>query len=141
MKASPSDGVLHHSLGNVLMMAGKHGDAVFPFLEDATRLLPGDATVAADLGVVLSNLGEHDRAVDALREVVGTGAESPEALHALVASLAALGDLKAAEPVVRKLETKYPESPPGTPGKTAHRRGMTLPITVQDRANYTRTDC
>jgi Flp pilus assembly protein TadD len=75
--------------------------------------MPGDAAVAADLGVVLSNLGEHGRAVDTLREVVGTEAETSETLHALVVSLAALGDLTAAEPIVRRLETKYPESPLG----------------------------
>ncbi|MCK5273554.1 MAG: hypothetical protein KAR37_02815 [Alphaproteobacteria bacterium] len=40
-------------------------------------------------------------------------AESAETLYALTVSLAALGDVTAAEPVVRKLEEKYPESPLG----------------------------
>ena len=69
--------------------------------------------VAAELGVVLSKLDAHGRAVDALRGVVGSEAETAEVLHALAVSLAALGDLKAAGPIVRKLETRYPESPLG----------------------------
>jgi Flp pilus assembly protein TadD len=110
--ANPSDGVLHQSLGNILVMTGKNSEALVP-LERAAHLMPDNATAAADLGIVLSNLGEHGRAVDALQVVVGTAAETAETLHALVVGLAALGDLAAAEPVVRKLETKYPESPLG----------------------------
>lgn len=110
--ANPSDGVLHQSLGNLLVMAGKNSKAVAP-LEQAAHLMPDDATVAADLGVVLSNLGEHGRAVDVLQEVVGSMAETADTLYALIVSLVALGDLTAAEPVVRKLEVEYPASPLG----------------------------
>ena len=40
-------------------------------------------------------------------------AESAETLYALTVSLVALGDLTAAEPVVRKVEADYPASPLG----------------------------
>ncbi len=110
--ANPSDGVLHQSLGNILVMAGKTGEALDP-LEAAARLMPGDASVAADLGVVLSNLGDHGRAVGLLRRAAGSLAETADTLYALTVSLAALGDMAAAEPVVRELEAKYPDSPLG----------------------------
>jgi Flp pilus assembly protein TadD len=93
-------------------MAGKNSEAVVP-LEKAADLMPADAAVAADLGIVLSNLGEHGRAVDLLRQVAGSLAETADTLYALIVSLAALGDVAAAEPMVRRLETDYPESPLG----------------------------
>jgi hypothetical protein len=40
-------------------------------------------------------------------------AETADTLYALIVSLAALGDLTATEPVVRKLEADYPASPLG----------------------------
>ena len=110
--ANPSDGVLHQSLGNIMVMAGKNSDAVASF-ETAARLMPDDATVAADFGILLSNLGEHGRAADVLHEVVGSMAETADTLYALIASLAALGDLTAAESILHKLETDYPASPLG----------------------------
>ena len=110
--ANPSDGVLHQSLGNILVMAGKNTEAMAPF-EKAARLMPGDAAVAADFGILLSKLGEHARAADILRKIVGSMAETADTLYALIVSLTALGDMTAAEPVVRKLEADYPASPLG----------------------------
>ncbi len=110
VKANRQDGLLHQSLGNVLVMQGRHSEAVVP-LETATRLMPDDATVAADFGVVLSALGEHDRAVQILQTAVGSRAETADSLYALVVSLVALGDLATAEQIAGKLQNDYPTSP------------------------------
>lgn len=110
--ANPLGGRLHQTLGNLLVMAGKNTEAVVPF-ERAASLMPDDAMVAADLGLILSNVGEHGRAVDILKQAIGSTAETADTLYALIVSLAALGDLTAAEPVVRKLEADYPANPLG----------------------------
>ena len=106
----PNSGALHHSLGGILLMAGREEAAIAP-LEEAVRLMPGDPAALTDLGALLSRIGAHGRAVLILNRAKTHGGASPEIFHNLVASHLALGDRQAAEVNLLMLEVLFPDSP------------------------------
>jgi predicted CXXCH cytochrome family protein len=108
--ANPNDGILLQSLGNVLISAGRHRDALGP-LEKAGRLLPDNPFIAADLGLLLSHLGQPNRALSQLEKTLGSTAESPDVLLALVSGYVAEGYRTKAERTLWRLELLYPDSP------------------------------
>ncbi len=65
----------------------------------------------ADLGALLSNKGEHDRAVPVLEKAGALGSSSPDILYALAKSQIAVGQREAAELTILKLQVLYPDSP------------------------------
>ena len=91
-------------------MAGKRREAVLP-LERAYRLMPDDPQIMADLGVLLSNLNQHQRAVPILERAERAGHRAPETLSALFDSLVATNNRAEAQRVAREIERLYPGHP------------------------------
>ena len=107
MRAVPNDPVLYQSLAGVKVMASKLEEAVFP-LERAYRLTPDDHQVMVDLGVLLSALNQHARAVPVLECVEYADNRSPELFSALFDSLFATNNRAAAQHVALDIEQLYP---------------------------------
>lgn len=116
IEAVPKNGNLHHALSSVLSLAGKDR-AALPPLERASCLLTDDPVVLGDLGMLLSRLGEHERAVLVLDRARQDGAHPPEILYALASSQLALGNHQAAERAILRLELFHPNSPYTEPAK------------------------
>jgi predicted CXXCH cytochrome family protein len=110
VQAVPGDALLHQSLGGVKIMAGKRREAVFP-LQRAALLEPDNTQILSDLGILLSQLGEHVRAAPLLRRAEIKGNQSPELLFALTGSLLATNNRAGAERVLNQLEILYPGHP------------------------------
>ena len=73
--------------------------------------MPDNIAILGDLGMLLSQLGDHPRAVLFLQRAEIKGNRSPELLYALAGSLLATNNRVAAERVVNKLEFFYPNHP------------------------------
>lgn len=81
--------------------------------EEATRPSADLARTWFDLGRVLDELGESDKAIAAFRSALAAQADFPEALQALGASALRTGDLEVAAEAFGQLRTLHPETRAG----------------------------
>ena len=105
---APSDAQAHSVLGGALIRAGRV-EAGMRAHETAARLNPLDPLTAFSLGVTLFALGEHERAVAAVRRAV---VHTPDftGLHGMLAiNYAELGRMDEARAAVAELQRISPE--------------------------------
>lgn len=97
----PKNGFGWKMLGASLLMTGRTEEALTP-VQNAVRLLPGDAEARHDLGIVRYALGRHEEAEASLRQAIELRPEFAEAHGNLGNMLRELGRMKEAEASLRQ---------------------------------------
>ena len=110
VSAAPNDGTLHRMLGS--SMAGR-GDLeqARPILERAYELAPNDPLTLSVLGMLLSDVGDDERAIGILSQAILQGAGTPAVVFGLFRSQVAVGDIRAAERSLIRLELLHAQTP------------------------------
>lgn len=101
IRSYPKNGLGWKVLGASLLMAGRTGEALVP-VQNAARLLPGDAEARHDLGIVLHALGRQEEAESSLRRATELRPGFAEAHGNLGNMLWSLGRMKEAESSLRQ---------------------------------------
>ena len=86
-------------------------------LRHAVSAVPDNVVLLQMLGLLLVERGDDWRAVEVLSRAVAQGAGSPEIVFGLLRSQLAIGDIRAAERGVIRLELMHPGSPQATEGR------------------------
>ena len=116
VSALPDDGVLHQMLGNLLAGRGQSEEARV-VLERAHELAPDDGTTLAVLGLLLAERGEDTRAIGLLSQAIRQGGGDAVVVFALFRSQLAIGDIRAAERSLIRLELVHPGSRQASAGR------------------------
>jgi Flp pilus assembly protein TadD len=107
---NPDNGVVHHSLGLLLVREKRHDDALAE-LGRAAELRPDDPRYAYVYGVGLQSAGEEDRAVEVFESALDRHPNDPEILYALIAVHAQAGRRTEAVRYARRLAEVRPDDP------------------------------
>lgn len=111
LKASSAlkdDATLHLRLGHYLLQSGGIKEAM-KALQAARERWPKDDRIGYYLALGHDDLGEHDKAVDLLREVLAVKPEDRDARWQLATILEKLGRIDMAEPEFRRLLAERPD--------------------------------
>ena len=106
----PDDGTLHRMLGSSLAVRGEMEEAQ-PILERAYDLAPEDGLTLSALGVLLSEIGDDEPAIEILSQAILQGAGTPAVVFGLFRSQVAVGDIRAAERSLIRLELLHAQTP------------------------------
>jgi tetratricopeptide (TPR) repeat protein len=106
--ALKDDATLHLRLGHYLLQSGGIKDAM-KALEEARQRWPKDDRVNYYLALGYDDLGEHDKAVGLLRDVLAVKPDDHDARWQLATILEKLNKMDEAEPEFRKLLAERPD--------------------------------
>jgi tetratricopeptide (TPR) repeat protein len=106
--ALKDDATLHLRLGHYLLQSGGISEAM-KGLEEARKRWPKDDRINYYLALGHDDLGDHDKAVGLLREVLAVKPEDRDARWQLATILEKQGKIQEAEPEFRKLLAERPD--------------------------------